>query len=175
MNNHIHSTMNLHIRTRCMTTKVWYDISSMKCLIEFCLSALHSKFYIFRLDTLTARPGVYLRVIQRKRKYLSKVLDLSIILYISGKAAFIWQKLIWYIHQIATNLTCWAMLWRIVSCRDEGHQSYSIFFWLRDIFKQCLIFMHFWHTFHTCHLSIKVGPKQHYIKSYNCRRSRVVA
>ena len=59
----------------------------MELLIEFCLSALHSNFYILRLDTLIARPGVYLCVIQRKRKYLSKVLDLSIILYISGKAA----------------------------------------------------------------------------------------
>ena len=61
-------------------------ISSMRRLIEFCLSALHSNFYIHRLDTLIVRLGVYLCAIQRK-KYFSKVFDLSIILYISGKAA----------------------------------------------------------------------------------------
>ena len=74
MNTHIHSTMNLHIRTRCMTTKIWCDISSMKRLIEFCLSDLHSNFYIHRLDTLIARPGDYLCVIQRKENICPRFL-----------------------------------------------------------------------------------------------------
>ena len=70
----------MHIRTRYGTTKICCKISSIKCIIEFCFLLFHSNFYTPRIDTLIVRPSVYLCVIQRKRKYLSKVLDLSIII-----------------------------------------------------------------------------------------------